>query len=142
MAGPQGGPMQARGRSRESRRGQAADLADDVVGVVGEDNSPGRSHTQTGGVGELRGGSRSAVAGIPGDTVTGDGVDIARLDLHAVVFPPDGGNEPDHVVAGVAEEEVAGGVDGNTLGSVDPGSGGGLLVPLVPLVVRSGTGEG
>ena len=80
--------------------------------------------------------SSAAVAGplspaVTGFAVAGDGDDVAgRLDHLA-----------DHVVAGVGEEHVAGGVDGEAAGAVQLGGGRGPVVAAVTGGAVAGDGD-
>ena len=102
--------------------GGGVDLADAVVAGVGEVEVAGGVEGEGGGEIELGGGGEGVVAGEAGDAGAGDGGDDAGGEVEFA----------DAVVVGVGDVEIVRGVEGQALGGVECGGGGGAASPEKP----------
>ena len=111
--------------------GRLDDLADHVVGRVGDEQVARGVDGDAVGLVQLGGGGGSVVAAVTLGAVAGDGDDVAgRLDDLA-----------DHVVGRVGDEQVARGVDGDAVGAVQLGGGRGSVVAAVTVGTVAGDGD-
>ena len=106
------------------RAGAGRDHPDPAVAGVGDQQIACGVRRHPGRDADLGAGGRAAVAGEALGAGAGDRVDVAGGHLLAVERAGDARHDPDHVVAGVGDDQVPGGVHGQALRAVQPGAGG------------------